>query len=140
MKSLTDIFKLFWPRFLQLVCCFLQSTSKAGTVLLFIHLNSTKFLGMVWEIYFPNSWSSALTFFPHQNVSSLVTFHLSFSCEGHCEGTAIMPISLVLDRQKADDEFLYIVLCIMHEHISCSPNGGTFSSYDKSGFFHCYKK
>ena len=81
MTSLTDIFNFFWPRFLQLVFCFLQSTSKAETVLLFIHLNSMKFLGMVWEIYFPNSWSSALAFFPHQNVSSLVTFHLKLQLQ-----------------------------------------------------------
>ena len=30
--------------------------------------------------------------------------------------------------------------CIMHEHIFCLPDWGTFSNYHKSGSSHCYKK
>ena len=69
----------------QFVLCFLQNTSRTETSLqnnsqwlLLIHLNEIKRLGMVWEICFPNIWSRALTFFPHQNVLPLVTFHLKF--------------------------------------------------------------
>ena len=106
-----QVFFKFWPQVQNRLYFFLENTCRKESVLQntsqwllpILNWNQTFRDGM--RFCFPNSRSSAFTFFPHQNVPPLLIFISNFSCEGYYEGIIIISISLFFDRQKADDEF-----------------------------------
>ena len=123
---------------------FLQNTCRTDPVLqntfqwlLLMHLNGIKLLVMVWEFCFPNSWSSALAFFPHQHVSPLVTFHLKFQLRRLLRRVHIYTCQFLFGQAKSWRWIPLHCCCVMHEHILCLPDWGTFSDYRKSGSFNC---
>ena len=117
----------------------ISRTEPTSQWLLLIHLNKIKRLGMARETCFPNS-SSALAFFPHQNMPPLVTFHLNYQLRRILQRDYSYTHQFVFGQEKIWRWILLHHFCIMHEHIFCLPDWGTFSNYHKSGYFHCYKK
>ena len=95
---------------------------------------------MVREICFSNSWPSTLAFFRHQNLLPLVTFHLKFQQWRLLRRNHNYIHHFVFGQAESWRWIPLHSSCIMHEHIFCLPDWGTFSNYHKSGSFHCYTK
>ena len=94
---------------------------------------------MGWEICFPKSWSSALTFFPCQNVPPMVTFHLKFQLRRLLWRDHKYTHQFVFGQAKSWRWIPLHSSYMMHDHIFCLPDWGMFSNYHKSRSFHCYK-
>ena len=90
---------------------------------------------MVWELHFPNSWSKALEFCPHQNVPVLSKIS---AAKAIAKKSLLYPSVFFSTGKKLTINCFTQLLYNAWTHFLFTRE--TFSNYNKSRFFYCYKK